>query len=91
LTYFLSHSLPVGYQNQSTAWVLGGDRVHFNGHGYGTLDGNGQYWYRFIHGASNYPGRPHQITLNGLTNSIVEGLRFLQSQMWYVRLYALGS
>ncbi|KAF2101074.1 galacturan 1,4-alpha-galacturonidase B [Rhizodiscina lignyota] len=82
IQYWLNHSIPVGYQNQSTAFVLGGDNVHFNGHGYGTLNGNGPVWYHFIHGQSNYPGRPHQITFNGLTNSVVEGLIFLQSQMW---------
>ena len=43
--YWLGHSLPVGFQNQSSAWYLGGDGVHFYGHGYGTLDGNGQVWY----------------------------------------------
>lgn len=43
--YWLNNSLPVGYQNQSSAWYFGGDGVHFYGHGYGTLDGNGQVWY----------------------------------------------
>lgn len=28
------------------------------------------------------PGRPHQITFEGLTNSVVEKVRFVQSQMW---------
>ncbi|KAL9109086.1 MAG: hypothetical protein Q9227_006177 [Pyrenula ochraceoflavens] len=79
--YWLNNSLPVGYQNQSTAFILGGDNVHFDGHGYGTFNGNGQVWYR-LGLSSNYPGRPHQITFNNLTNSVVEGIRFLQSQMW---------
>ncbi|KAF2969627.1 hypothetical protein GQX73_g3884 [Xylaria multiplex] len=71
--------------NQSTAFVLGGNKVHINGHGSGTLDGNGDYWYEWIRqqpNTSNYPGRPHAITFNGLRNSIVEGLTFLRSQMW---------
>lgn len=42
IDYWLNHSLPVGYQNQSSAWFFGGNNVHFYGNGYGTLDGNGQ-------------------------------------------------
>lgn len=77
----------MGYQNQSTAFILGGNDVRIEGHGQGTLDGNGDYWYEWIshqENTSNYPGRPHAITFNGLTNSIVRGLNFLRSQMWYV-------
>lgn len=77
--------MPVGYQNQSTAFVLGGNNVRINGFGTGTLDGNGDVWYKWIDdkaNKSNWPGRPHQITFNGLTNSTVENLRFLRSQMW---------
>ncbi|KAJ9131237.1 Exo-rhamnogalacturonase b [Pleurostoma richardsiae] len=85
ITYWLNHSLPVGYQNQSTAFILGGNNVRINGHGTGTFDGNGDYWYQWIRkqsNTSNYPGRPHALTLNGLTNSVIKGLTFLRSQMW---------
>ncbi|KAL3465890.1 pectin lyase fold/virulence factor [Aspergillus heterothallicus] len=83
--YWLNNSLEVGYQNQSTAWILGGNNVRLNGHGIGTLDGNGDYWYEWIReqpNTSNYPGRPVALTLNGLTNSVVKGVNFLRSQMW---------
>ncbi|TEA20729.1 Alpha-L-rhamnosidase rgxB [Colletotrichum sidae] len=85
ISYWLENSLDVGYQNQSTAFVLGGNNVRINGHGKGTLDGNGDYWYAWIRqqaNTSNYPGRPHQITFNALTNSVVRGVNFLRSQMW---------
>jgi polygalacturonase len=85
IQYWLNHSMPVGYQNQSTAFLLGGNNVRIEGHGTGTLDGNGDYWYEWIRkqpNTSNYPGRPHAITLNGLTNSIIKGLNFVRSQMW---------
>lgn len=82
ISYWLNNSVPMGYQNQSTAFVFGGDQVYFHGNGYGTFNGNGQTWYDFIGSASNYPRRPHQITWRGLTNSVIEGLRFLQPQMW---------
>lgn len=80
--YWLNHSLPVGYQNQSSSWFFGGHNIHLYGNGYGTLDGNGQTWYDFVGHASNYPRRPHAITFSETTNSIIEGIRFVQSQMW---------
>lgn len=79
--------MDVGYQNQSTALIIGGDNVRINGHGTGTFDGNGDYWYQWIRqqpNTSNYPGRPHAVTFGNLTNSVVRGLTFLRSQMWYV-------
>lgn len=39
INYWLNHSLPVGYQNQSSAWLFGGESVNWNGFGYGTFDG----------------------------------------------------
>lgn len=40
--YWLNNSIPIGFQNQTSAWHLGGERIHFFGRGSGTLDGNGQ-------------------------------------------------
>ncbi|KAL3419434.1 exo-rhamnogalacturonase b [Phlyctema vagabunda] len=82
ISYWLNNSLPVGYQNQSTAWIFGGDNIKFYGHGYGSLNGSGQAWYTATGGVSNYPRRPHQITIINTTNSVFSGIRFLQSQMW---------
>ncbi|EIN11435.1 pectin lyase-like protein [Punctularia strigosozonata HHB-11173 SS5] len=82
ITNWLATSLPLGYQNQSSAWFFGGERLRVNGYGTGTLDGNGQLWYDFVQGQSNYPGRPHAITIWKTRDSIFEGLRFVQSQMW---------
>lgn len=44
IQYWLGHSLPVGYQNQSSAWLFGGEGLRLDGFGHGTLDGNGQVW-----------------------------------------------
>ncbi|OTA98664.1 glycoside hydrolase family 28 protein [Hypoxylon sp. CI-4A] len=82
INYWLNNSLPVGYQNQSSAWLFGGDNITWDGHGHGTLDGNGQVWYDFVNGTNNYPGRPHSITITNTTNSVFQGIRFVQSQMW---------
>lgn len=87
IEYWLENSLEIGYQNHSTAFILGGDHVRIDGHGKGALDGNGDYWYEWIQeqpNSSNYPGRPHAITLSNLTNSVLQNLSFLRSQMWYV-------
>lgn len=82
IPYWLNNSLPVGYQNQSSAWLFGGNDIHWDGHGYGTLNGNGEVWYEYINGTNNYPGRPHQITYTGVTDCVFENIRFVQSQMW---------
>jgi len=42
LPYWLNNSIENGYQNQTSAWHLGGNRIVFLGHGVGTLDGNGE-------------------------------------------------
>jgi galacturan 1,4-alpha-galacturonidase len=45
IPYWLENSLPMGYQNHSTAFIFGGDRVHmYSSTGKGTFDGNGQVW-----------------------------------------------
>jgi galacturan 1,4-alpha-galacturonidase len=53
IDYWLNNSLPVGYQNQSSAWLFGGDNINWIGHDVGTLDGNGQVWYDFVNGTNN--------------------------------------
>ncbi|KAA8570045.1 hypothetical protein EYC84_002382 [Monilinia fructicola] len=75
ITYWLKHSMAFGYQNQTSAWWLGGDNIKVNGYGRGTLDGNGQAWYDFVKGISNYPNRPQALTIWKTTNSAVQGLR----------------
>ncbi|KAJ6532763.1 glycoside hydrolase family 28 protein [Mycena vulgaris] len=84
ISYWLENSLPLGFQNQSSAWFLGGNNIVFDGHGHGTLDGNGQIWYDFTKGVSNLAGRPHALTIWETNNSTFTGIRFVQSQMWCV-------
>ncbi|KAK5175095.1 uncharacterized protein LTR77_000232 [Saxophila tyrrhenica] len=82
IDYWRNNSLYIGFQNQTSAWFFGGDQVHCYGHGYGTLNGNGQVWYTYSNGTSNLHGRPHAITISDTTDSVVEGLNFVKSQMW---------
>lgn len=82
IDYWLSVSMPVGFQNQSTVWYFGGDNVVLDGHGFGTLDGNGQVWYDWAAGRGNLPHRPMMINWRRFTNSVVKRMNFVQSQMW---------
>lgn len=82
IPYWLANSMPIGFQNQTAAWHLGGENLHFYGHGYGTLNGNGDTWYKFNDGVSNRHGRPHALLITNTKNAVVEGLRFIKSQMW---------
>ncbi|ATY65544.1 exo-polygalacturonase [Cordyceps militaris] len=82
IDYWLSQSMPVGLQNQTTVFHFGGDNVTLHGHGVGTLDGNGQVWYDWAGGEGNLPRRPMMVNWRRLTNSTVRGVRFVQSPMW---------
>lgn len=81
--------MPIGYQNQSTVWFFGSTNITFNGFGQGTFDGNGQVWYDLVNGVSKYPHRPHALTIWKTKDSVFQGIRFIQSQMWYVENLAL--
>ncbi|KAH7334787.1 glycoside hydrolase family 28 protein, partial [Rhizoctonia solani] len=80
--YWLKNSLPLGYQNQSSAWFLGGTNLNVQGFGHGTFDGNGQVRYDYAAGISNLKGRPHALIIWNTKNSTFQGIRFVQSQMW---------
>lgn len=82
IPYWLKKSMPIGFQNQTAAWHLGGENLHFYGRGYGTLHGNGQAWYDFNRGASNRHGRPHNLLITNTKNAVFEGLNFIKPQMW---------
>lgn len=81
IEYWLSNSINVEFQNQSTAWLIGGRDLIFLG---GELDGNGQTWYDQNRGRSNQPGRPIALTLYNSKNVLVDGLTFTQPQFWAV-------
>lgn len=81
IPYWLSHSYSVVFQNQSTAWLFGGENVTFRGEG-GWYNGNGQAWYTQNRNQSNQPGRPISITFFQSKNLLVDGLRVVQPQFW---------
>ncbi|CAK4034409.1 glycoside hydrolase family 28 [Lecanosticta acicola] len=81
IPYWLSHSIDVVYQNQSTAWLFGGTNVSLRGKG-GSFNGNGQAWYTQNRNNSNEPGRPISITFFNSTNLCIDGLNIVQPQFW---------
>lgn len=56
IPYWLNHSLPVGYQNQTSAWLFDGEGLRWDGYGHGTLDGNGQVWVSTVYHFYSCPG-----------------------------------
>lgn len=81
IDYWLSHSYDVVFQNQSTAWLFGGENVTFRADG-GWYNGQGQAWYTENQNQSNQPGRPISITFFESKNLLVDGLRIIQPQFW---------
>ena len=81
ISYWLSHSYSVVFQDQSTAWLFGGQNVTFRGEG-GWYNGQGQAWYTQNRNQSNQPGRPISITFYKSTNLLVDGLTIIQPQFW---------
>lgn len=77
--YWLRHSLDVVFQNQSSAWVIGGHNLTLRG---GTYDGNGQAWYNENKNRSNRPGRPISMTIFNATDVVIDGLTVHQPQFW---------
>ncbi|KAF1990884.1 glycoside hydrolase family 28 protein [Aulographum hederae CBS 113979] len=80
IPYWLSHSINVGLQNQSTAWLFGGTNITIAGGG--TINGNGQVWYTQNRNNANQPRRPITITFFNSTNLFVDSIRFIQPQFW---------
>ncbi|KAJ5134245.1 hypothetical protein N7448_000731 [Penicillium atrosanguineum] len=82
ISYWLSHSYSVVFQDQSTAWLFGGENVTFRSEEGGWYNGNGQAWYTQNQNRSNQPGRPISITFYNSTNLVVDGLNITQPQFW---------
>jgi galacturan 1,4-alpha-galacturonidase len=69
-SYWLQNSLPKSYQNQSSVWFFGVSNVKFDDFGYGAFGENGQVRYDLVNGVSNYPHRPHALTIWRTRDSI---------------------
>lgn len=79
IDYWLQNSIGVEFQDQSTAWLIGGRNLTILG---GELDGNGQAWYDENQNQSNQPGRPIALNIFDSEHVLVDGLTFTQPQFW---------
>lgn len=82
--YWLSHSMNVVLQNQSTAWLIGGENISFRGVGNGFINGNGQTWYTENKNHANQPRRPITMTFWNVQNLFVDNLNITQPQFWAI-------
>ncbi|EJD03461.1 uncharacterized protein FOMMEDRAFT_187148 [Fomitiporia mediterranea MF3/22] len=91
LDYWRENGIPLGYLNMTTAWRFGGSDILWEGHNIGTFDGNGQLWYDLTKGVSNLPGRPISLVITNTSDSVFDGIRFVQSQFWTMAItYSMG-
>ena len=73
---WLGSAFQLGFQNQSTFWLVGGEDVHV--YGGGTLDGRGQAWYdRFA--VNETLQRPILLTTDGLRGGSITGIKMRNS------------
>jgi hypothetical protein len=57
LTYWRKNSYPIEFQNHAAGFVLSGSGITINGHGTGSINGNGDVWYEDEKGVTRV-GRP---------------------------------
>lgn len=58
MRYWMTHSLYQPFQNVSVGLEIGGHNITVDGGGTGLIDGQGQVWYDYTGGVSQYWGRP---------------------------------
>lgn len=88
IDYWRSHSYNVVLQNQSTAWLFGGNNVTLRGEEGGFYNGQGQAWYTENRNGANQPGRPISITFYNSTNLLADQLTIIQPQFWATFVWA---
>ncbi|CAG9940021.1 unnamed protein product [Clonostachys rosea f. rosea IK726] len=80
--YWVEHSFKYAFQDSSTFWRFGGKDVNIFGHGFGTIDGNGQIWYNMAPYNSTLL-RPLLLMIDGLHGGSISGLNLINSPNWF--------
>lgn len=57
LTYWRENAYPISFQNHAAGFILSGSDIRIDGHGTGSINGNGDTWYTAEAGKTQ-PGRP---------------------------------
>ncbi|KAL4913088.1 pectin lyase fold/virulence factor [Aspergillus aurantiobrunneus] len=85
LTYWRENSYPIAFQNHAAGFVLSGSGIRINGHGMGSINGNGQVWYTDEAGTTQ-PGRPMPFVFWNVTNVDVSNFAVDQPQLWSINI-----
>lgn len=80
--YWILHGSYYYFQNISIAMEFSGENIVIDGHGSGTIDGQGQVWYDLALGVGGLYGRPIPFCLRNVKNAVAKNFRILQSGKW---------
>ncbi|KAJ5808665.1 polygalacturonase [Penicillium riverlandense] len=80
--YWIQHGSYYYFQNISIAMEFSGEDITIDGHGTGTIDGQGQVWYDLAQGIGGLFGRPIPFCLRNVKNAVAKNFKILQSGKW---------
>ncbi|PNP39744.1 hypothetical protein TGAMA5MH_08263 [Trichoderma gamsii] len=80
--YWILHGSYYYFQNISIAMEFSGEDITIDGHGSGTIDGQGQVWYDLALGVGGLYGRPIPFCLRNVKNAVAKNFKILQSGKW---------
>ncbi|BCS17534.1 uncharacterized protein APUU_10362S [Aspergillus puulaauensis] len=85
LTYWRENAYPISFQNHAAGFILSGSDIRIDGHGTGSINGNGDTWYTAEAGKTQ-PGRPMPFVLWNVTNVQVSNFAIEQPQLWSINI-----
>ncbi|TFB02967.1 putative exopolygalacturonase X [Trichoderma ghanense] len=80
--YWILHGSYYYFQNISIAMEFSGENIVIDGHGSGTINGQGQVWYDLALGVGGLYGRPIPFCLRNVKNAVAKNFSILQSGKW---------
>ncbi|KAL7931459.1 glycoside hydrolase family 28 protein [Trichoderma chlorosporum] len=80
--YWILHGSYYYFQNISIAMEFSGEDITIDGHGSGTVNGQGQVWYDLALGVGGLYGRPIPFCLRNVKNAVAKNFKILQSGKW---------
>ncbi|KAL2846321.1 pectin lyase fold/virulence factor [Aspergillus pseudodeflectus] len=85
LTYWRENSYPIEFQNHAAGFVLSGSGITINGHGTGSINGNGDVWYEDEKGVTKV-GRPMPFVFWNVSDVQVSNFAIDQPQLWSINI-----
>ncbi|KAL3449225.1 pectin lyase fold/virulence factor [Aspergillus insuetus] len=85
LTYWRENSYPIEFQNHAAGFVLSGSGITINGHGTGSINGNGDVWYEDEKGVTRV-GRPMPFVFWNVSDVHVSSFAVDQPQLWSINI-----